>query len=375
VTACLLGACGSRHAGEGATAPVPAHPVPTHPVPAHPVPNPRPTVKRSNLDYVSVNYCTNRVEDSGQPCETRFGASGAAPTYGSLVVSIPRDHHCVGEIERPSCLRGEFSEDPDRHVVIKSITIGTKQDFFRAVRAQAGSGEDSCTFVFIHGFNTTFADAARRTAQIAYDLAFKGAPILFSWPSHGGFLGATHYSDDRLRNAASVPVLRDFLRDLARTSPAQHIYLIAHSMGALLTAQAVCQLDDRDARRFSEVILAAPDIDATQFRTVIAPALVAKVAHLTLYASSQDRVLRISRNVNGDDRAGDTTDGVITVPGMESIDASAVDTSFFGHSYYGECRTVLDDIYYLLIAHLPTDRRFGMWKATAATGSYYLFRP
>jgi esterase/lipase superfamily enzyme len=29
--------------------------------------------------------------------------------------------------------------------------------------------------VFIHGYNTTFADALRRTAQIFYDLDFGGA--------------------------------------------------------------------------------------------------------------------------------------------------------------------------------------------------------
>jgi esterase/lipase superfamily enzyme len=366
VGACLLSACASRQPGAGTTGVTPTHHVAI----------PQPGVHPSNLDYVFVNYCTSRAESAGQPCETRYGTRTATvPSYGSLVVSIPRDHHSVGEIERPSCFRGEFSENPDRHVVIKSITGSSQKDFFQAVRAQVGTCDERSAFVFIHGFNTTFAEAARRTAQIAYDLDFKGSPILFSWPSHGGFFGAGHYSDDSRQNADCVPVLRDFLRDLARRSSASHIYLIAHSMGTVATAQALCLLEDQDARRFSEVILAAPDIDAQQFRTIIAPALVAKVAHLTLYASSEDRVLRISRNLNGNPRAGDTTDGVITVPGMESIDASAVDTSFFGHSYYGECRTVLDDIYYLINAHLPTARRFGMWSASGPTGSYYLFRP
>ena len=34
-------------------------------------------------------------------------------------------------------------------------------------------------FVFIHGFNVAFEDAVMRTAQIAYDLGFDGAPILY----------------------------------------------------------------------------------------------------------------------------------------------------------------------------------------------------
>ena len=43
--------------------------------------------------------------------------------------------------------------------------------------------------VFIHGFNVPFEDAIYRTAQLAHDLDFDGAPILYSWPSRGTMLG------------------------------------------------------------------------------------------------------------------------------------------------------------------------------------------
>ena len=32
-------------------------------------------------------------------------------------------------------------------------------------------------FVFVHGYNVLFEDAVYRTAQLAYDLGFEGAPI------------------------------------------------------------------------------------------------------------------------------------------------------------------------------------------------------
>ncbi|WP_429550866.1 alpha/beta hydrolase [Paraburkholderia sp. MM5477-R1] len=41
--------------------------------------------------------------------------------------------------------------------------------------------------LFIRGFKVGFVDAARRTAQMAYDLGFDGAPVFFSWPSQGQF--------------------------------------------------------------------------------------------------------------------------------------------------------------------------------------------
>lgn len=38
-------------------------------------------------------------------------------------------------------------------------------------------------FVFVHGFNVPFHEAAKRTAQMAFDMHFEGLPILYSWPS------------------------------------------------------------------------------------------------------------------------------------------------------------------------------------------------
>lgn len=40
-------------------------------------------------------------------------------------------------------------------------------------------------FIFVHGFNNSFEDAARRTAQIAFDVKFDGVPLFYSWPSKG----------------------------------------------------------------------------------------------------------------------------------------------------------------------------------------------
>ncbi len=39
--------------------------------------------------------------------------------------------------------------------------------------------------VFVPGYNVSFVNAVRRTAQLAYDLDFGGVPVLYSWPSAG----------------------------------------------------------------------------------------------------------------------------------------------------------------------------------------------
>src|SRR5262249_32675638 len=63
-------------------------------------------------------------------------------------------------------------------------------------------------FVFVHGYNVSFDNALRRTAQLAHDLRFDGAAFLYSWPSHGEF-GA--YEEDQKNSLGSVHDLRQFL--------------------------------------------------------------------------------------------------------------------------------------------------------------------
>jgi len=96
-------------------------------------------------------------------------------------------------------------------------------------------------------------------------------------------------------------------------------------------------------------------------------------ARVTLYASSKDTALWLSRRFHGYARAGDAGDGLIVLPYLDTVDASAVDTSFLGHSYFGSNRTVLSDIYSLLSGLLPV-KRADLEPATAAIGDYWRFR-
>jgi hypothetical protein len=59
---------------------------------------------------------------------------------------------------------------------------------------------------------------------------------------------------------------------------------------------------------------------------------------------------------------------------MDTIDASAVDTDFLGHSYWCEEWVVMSDIYSMLDSDLPAARRFGLTPKTAAVGEYFEFQ-
>lgn len=289
--------------------------------------------------------------------------------YGVCEVSIP-PIHTPGELESPSLLlKWEVVQDPEKHIVLKSTQPLERSDFFSKLHETLDSKGKSL-LVFVHGYNVSFDDAARRTAQMAFDLKFPGAPVFYSWPSYNNWY---RYPDDKVNIERSVDQIKDFLQQLAIDSKAESINLIAHSMGNVGLTQAIAKMGV-DRPIFNQVVLAAPDIDAQVFRNEIAPRITNKARRVTLYTSKNDLALVASRFFNASGRLGDSRQGPIAVPGIDTIDATDVDTSLLGHSYYGSNASVLDDIASLLLGK-PLSERSYLKARSDVTPPYWTFDP
>ena len=212
------------------------------------------------------------------------------------------------------------------------------------------------------------------TAQICYDLGFEGAPVFYSWPSQGSI---PKYTVDEENINWAQSDITGFLEDFFKRSEARNVYLIAHSLGnRALTRALASLLADKPAlrHRLTEVILAAPDIDAEVFKRDIAPKLASTASPITLYASSKDLALIASKEMHGYPRAGDSGQGLVLVSGINTIDATAVDTGLLGHSYFAEDKSVISDMYYLIHDKLNPDQRFGLRRVDSSTGRYWEFK-
>ena len=169
--------------------------------------------------------------------------------------------------------------------------------------------------VFVHGYNSGFADAAMRTAQIAYDLKFPGMPFFYSWPSANRVRA---YLPDEEAARLSESMFEALIDDLTSSLPVTDIYIVAHSMGTRVVSHALQHRVEKgkSGTQMRELLLAAPDINAELFRGVIAPKLAAMQGlRTTVYASSSDLALMASKVVHGFQRVGETTGGVFVVPG------------------------------------------------------------
>ncbi len=322
---------------------------------------------------MKVYYATNRELSGDRHPARLFGSARGPLRYGTCEVSIPRDHR-MGELESPSLLRLEFRQDPDRHVVLLAAEVADHDSFMADLRQALAASPRRSALLYIHGYRTTFEDAARRTGQLAYDLGFQGMPVFYSWPSQGKLSG---YIVDEANVEWTQADLAAFLADFLQQSDAEHVYLLAHSMGNRAMAKATASVlaaRPELASRISEVILAAPDIDADVFRQQLLPALAALPNPLTLYASSEDSALRASKAIHGYARAGESGPGMVVAPGVETIDASGVDTGFIRHAYFAERRSALSDMYYLVQEDARAAQRFGLQAVDSAGGRYWTFR-
>lgn len=322
---------------------------------------------------VKVFYATDRNKLESQDPAATYGPDRGILRYGTCDVTVPKDHR-VGELEAPSYLRLEFSEDPAKHVILSRVTEQGSSDFYRDVGAKVAKSQNSSAFVFVHGYNVTFKDAARRTAQMSYDLKFDGAPTFFSWPSQGAYVG---YPIDEANVEYAKSDLKNFIAEFARNSTARQIYLVAHSMGNRALTGAISELfrESPDVRaKIKEIILAAPDIDADVFKRDIAPAITGSGQAVTLYSSSNDLALRASKKFHGYPRAGDTGTSLTVVPGITTIDSSDVETDFLGHSYFAESTSIIADIFNILSGLTKPEERTNLIAVDSQAGRYWKLR-
>jgi esterase/lipase superfamily enzyme len=319
---------------------------------------------------VPVFFGTSRARVDGRD----FYGTGRAKQlqYGVALASVPSERR-LGDIPRPT-IWTLYRENPRKHYLIREVKERSVEEFTAEAAAHMAASGARQAFVFIHGFNVSFLDAVLRTAQIAADLNFNGAPMLFTWPSKGQ-LTPIGYTRDENEAQWTVPYLAAFLRTVASLD-AEAVHLIAHSMGNRVLTEALRRLRQEDqagAHVFRELVLTAPDIDTDTFVNDIAPAILPTASRVTLYASSKDAALAFSKTVHGYPRLGDSGENLVTIEGVDTIDVTAVDTNLVGHFYYGDNRSVLGDLFNLI----KGDRvpRFGLRKKQKDARVYWVFQP
>jgi esterase/lipase superfamily enzyme len=304
-----------------------------------------------------VFYATNRV-----PQVTAAGAAFGADWGQELAFGIAR-------VSLPRAKRGTAADGPK---LPSRATPLADADFFASLREIVARAPEHDVLLFVHGFNVDFPSSVARGAQLGIDIPFNGAIVAYDWPSQGGI---RNYGTDEEVVARSIEPFARFLDSLDRGLPAEtKIHIVVHSMGNRLVLGALNRLPERfrEPPRFANVILAAPDVGVEDFAT-LAPGVAAVAKRVTLYASDSDTALIASKGRNQQQRIGDVVPPVV-VPGIETIDASAIETSLMGHSYYGSNTGALADLFAVIKEDRGAAKRFWLASKTDDNGQWWVFQ-
>ncbi|WPU97820.1 alpha/beta hydrolase [Mucilaginibacter sp. cycad4] len=302
--------------------------------------------RRKKVTNITILYGTDRrriLDNNGNIQE--YDNIPAAPglvryDVGYTVVSIPPNHE-AGKIETKSIWKLQFREDTLKHVVQRKITLLTDQDFNRML-GNSKSGEDA--FIFVHGYNNSFKDAALRTAQLAFDIHLPITPIMFSWSSNAK---PAAYANDEDRVQLAVPAFIDFLKRVAKNGHFNRLHLIAHSMGNRLISLAMLQIEnDKTDLKIDQVIMAAPDIYASLFQLNLAQALTKKASHVTIYTAKNDLALMLSKSFHNDLRLGEIgkPPPMLEFRNIDIIDAVNQKLDFLGHDRFARSPVIIEDM-------------------------------
>jgi esterase/lipase superfamily enzyme len=331
-------------------------------------PKQRPT--RDIHDY-TVWFGTNRTPKvRGERVVDFASHRSEVVRFGRCRVSIPESHK-IGSLGGSLWTRIRTGVD-DRLKVAK-VTTMPAETHWTEIRAALSTVLESerDAVVFLHGYNTTFKNAALRAAQLGADLGISGVMAFYSWPSKGALRS---YAADAASIEASEGAITDYLTTVASVSEAKKIHIIAHSMGNRALLRAVNRIattaSARSGRHFNQIILAAADVDAGVFRSLSA-AYGTVADRTTMYVGPGDMALKMSSFLHSFPRVG-FTPPVMVVPGVDTVSVENLDLMGLGHGYVSEMRELLSDIHALLKNGTSPNMRFGLQPATCPAGSYWV---
>ncbi len=274
-------------------------------------------------DIQTVFVSTNRGPDAETGAE--FGiARRFEERYARFDVSIPPNQK-TGKITWPR--RGRAPDPARDFLTADKVDFGGAEEFrkdlSRALRAAPAGRRE--VFVFVHGYNTNFAEGVYRLAQLGRDLGSGGVLVSYSWPSRANVLG---YVYDRDSAAFSRDGLERLLQEVAAANP-ERIFIVGHSMGALLTMETLRQMaisgETRVRSRLSGVALMSPDIDVDVFQSQARR--IGKLPQpFVIFTNSRDRALALSARLTGQgNRLGNVSD----LNEIGNLEVTLIDTSAF----------------------------------------------
>jgi esterase/lipase superfamily enzyme len=313
---------------------------------------------------VSVFYATNRNRHNARPAADTYGGERGEPHFGRCKVTftaIPIMNELAQQV--PFYVPSESNE-------VQVVEQSNPRAFWESLSAAVAQSSSRSVVVFVHGYNSGFDRTCRMAAELQRKLHGRSTVVMFSWPSNANPID---YVPDNVDVEWSVPFLARFLVVLRDRVGRSNVHVLAHSLGSRGVVYALERLRaDRGGRPvIGHLVLLAPDFDSETFVELL-PRLTPLSEAITLYASSNDTPLKVSRQVNGHPRLGEAGEFLTIAEGMETIDVSGIGRyHVLGHEYFYYHPLVAADLVALLTTGKSAAERPTLRSKTREGGEYW----
>jgi esterase/lipase superfamily enzyme len=251
-------------------------------------------------------YTTNR--EAGNPdgaIDERFGTGREEQLkYGFFDAEI-QPSLGLGMLINPT----EWFQNEE--IQLREVNTSNREEFVRQLRGKVAESPYRGLLIVVHGFREAYESALRKTAFLGHVLDINAPVLLFDWPGNQGS-SLRGYRTAREVAKASGAELAETLELVIDEVQPERLWIVANSMGGQVVVNAFGKLYEQvdfadNETEIEHVILTAPDISQEEFDGRFRDEIQALSKHLTVYVSSNDRALLVSRLVNRERRRGEST--------------------------------------------------------------------
>jgi len=251
-------------------------------------------------------YITNRrAEQQDGSIEKRFGNEREAGLKFGLFDTDIEPSLGIGMLINPT----DWFQNEE--IKLRDVRALEQATFIKELRKQVQESPYRSLLININGFRERFPSALRKTAFLAHVLDINSPLLVYDWPGDQGSTPAGYRRAQRIARESGEELAKTIKLIIREVKP-ERLWLLANSMGGEVIVSAFTQLyqddDLADAEtEIEDVVLTAPDISHEKFGRQFKKEISALTRNLTVYVSSNDRALLMSRILNRGRRLGEST--------------------------------------------------------------------
>jgi len=251
-------------------------------------------------------YITNRgLGNEEGPLEERFGNQRGEELKFGLFDTAIEPTLGIGMLIDPT----DWFQNEE--IQLRRVALLEQSEFITQIRQQVQTSSLRSLLVNVNGFRERFPSALRKTAFLSHVLDIDSPVLVFDWPGDQGSTPRGYRRAQRIAGESGAELAQTLELIIRQVQP-DRLWLVANSMGAQVVVHAFSilyrEVDLSDSEtEIENVVLTAPDVDKEEFTNQFKKEIAALARNLTVYVSSNDRALLMSRILNRGRRLGEST--------------------------------------------------------------------